>query len=748
MKNLSNNFDRQIKYQKYSHYLLPIAIEPLKYGKLIEQFENKYIIQLNTSNFLVIKVVNNDNLIKFYRKGDLMIEFTDSKITENMFTRIIFDQKFTFENNKLITTEILAGQEFIKIYEDINPLYFFTKNSEINYPIKFEKTYLENTYIFKNYPLESFLLFKLSLIFLIYIILFVIFPENTNEIALAVIPTANIIKLKKKRSFHSWNSIEFKIDNLLFTNELFKSKFNLFWEKVQQKFTENNHMFILFQLKYTNSDFVTIGQLQRLSINDKDWFFNWIINNMDFKSEYYNETAIKSFMFSYGFKDGKAPFKETFKKDLSFQNYKNNKLVISFNHLDYGKFISEIKKENYTQFILQTNENLLVKFNKFEEHNEIEVISGGNIICNFKDEFISDNKFVRIIDDKKFYFEYNKEILFMKDIKNKFIRKIPETKNLKNNFLTLDIETYIKDSVFIVYCISIFDGKTSNSFFLNDFKNPEELIITALKSIMNRKYNRSNVYIHNLAKFDIIFLLKYLVKLGSVKPIIHNGRIIYINFNYGKNLEYQLQFKDSLLLLLRSLDTLSKSFKVENPKSMFPHFFVNENNLNYIGEVPDLKHFDKKKIKLKDYNKYKDNFNGNWNLRYETIKYCELDCRSLFQVIFKFTEMIFDLFKKNVHHYPTLPSLAFAIYRTKFMENENIPQLSGKIANDIRSGYTGGAVDVYIPKPKPGVKIKGIDINALYPSQMQSQVMPVGKITYFVGNIRAIDLNAFGFFYC
>ena len=122
MTNFTNNFDRQIKYQKYSHYLLPIAIEPLKYGKLIEQLENKYIIQLNTSNILVIKTVDNDNFIRFYRKGDLMIEFIDSKVTENIFTRIIFDQKFTFENNKLITTEILNGQEFIKIYEDINPL--------------------------------------------------------------------------------------------------------------------------------------------------------------------------------------------------------------------------------------------------------------------------------------------------------------------------------------------------------------------------------------------------------------------------------------------------------------------------------------------------------------------------------------------------------------------------------------------------------------------------------------------------
>jgi DNA polymerase type B, organellar and viral len=124
---------------------------------------------------------------------------------------------------------------------------------------------------------------------------------------------------------------------------------------------------------------------------------------------------------------------------------------------------------------------------------------------------------------------------------------------------------------------------------------------------------------------------------------------------------------------------------------------------------------------LAEYNKYKANFKNNWNLKSEVIKYCNLDCISLYQILFKFNDMIFSLFGKNIHHYPTLPSLAFAIFRSNFMDEENIPQLSGKIANDIRSGYTGGAVDMYIPEPPKGVKIKSLDVNSLYPSQMATQ---------------------------
>jgi hypothetical protein len=110
--------------------------------------------------------------------------------------------------------------------------------------------------------------------------------------------------------------------------------------------------------------------------------------------------------------------------------------------------------------------------------------------------------------------------------------------------------------------------------------------------------------------------------------------------------------------------------------------------------------------------------------------------------------MIFKFFKINIHKYPTLPSLAFAIFRSTFMIENIIPQLSGKIAFDIRSGYTGGAVDVYIPESNPNKLMKCYDVNSLYPSVMFNKELPVANPTYFKGNILDIDPNAFGFFYC
>jgi hypothetical protein len=114
-----------IRYQNHSHYKLPITMNPLEYGTLIEQIGNKYIIQLNTFNILIINEKDNENFIKLFRKGEFVFEFKDLKISENSFARFIQDQKYTFKNSKLVSTEILSVYGNILIYplyEDINAL--------------------------------------------------------------------------------------------------------------------------------------------------------------------------------------------------------------------------------------------------------------------------------------------------------------------------------------------------------------------------------------------------------------------------------------------------------------------------------------------------------------------------------------------------------------------------------------------------------------------------------------------------
>ena len=55
---------------------------------------------------------------------------------------------------------------------------------------------------------------------------------------------------------------------------------------------------------------------------------------------------------------------------------------------------------------------------------------------------------------------------------------------------------------------------------------------------------------------------------------------------------------------------------------------------------------------------------------------------------------------------------------------------------------------MFIPTNEPGKLVYGYDVNSLYPSVMQSCEVPVGKPTYFEGDIRKIEPDAFGFCYC
>jgi hypothetical protein len=67
-------------------------------------------------------------------------------------------------------------------------------------------------------------------------------------------------------------------------------------------------------------------------------------------------------------------------------------------------------------------------------------------------------------------------------------------------------------------------------------------------------------------------------------------------------------------------------------------------------------------------------------------------------------------------------------------------------------------VDVYIPHNRITsftakikamfVKLYQYDANSLFPTVMANHPMPIGKPIVFKGDIRRVDPNAFGFFYC
>lgn len=211
---------------------------------------------------------------------------------------------------------------------------------------------------------------------------------------------------------------------------------------------------------------------------------------------------------------------------------------------------------------------------------------------------------------------------------------------------------------------------------------------------------------------------------------MRDGRMINIKFRYKINEKKEglLKFRDFLLLLPDSLRDLAESFGVES-KSFCPYEFVNNPNvdLSYVGPIPSYDLW-------KDISRFEfDNLNQeNWSLREQTIKYCIQDCITLHQILMEFNALVFKNWKLNISKFPTIASLALAIFKSNFLKKNIIPKLNGQIALDIRNAFTGGRIDSIRPYSE---NQQQYDVNSLYPYIMANKEIPVGPIKYFEGDI-------------
>jgi hypothetical protein len=324
-----------------------------------------------------------------------------------------------------------------------------------------------------------------------------------------------------------------------------------------------------------------------------------------------------------------------------------------------------------------------------------------------------------------------------KEYNPKFISKSKLDKAFTDNIYTADIETLTKIDdkgrrYFEAYSVAYYDGNNAKSYYVSDYNNWEEMMNKFFNDLFSLNLKNTDIYFHNLSGFDINFLLKPLLNIEGVKSeiMLREDKFIQIKITYGKG---SFNLKDSLLLLPGSLMNLSKSFKIETPKEIFPRkLFENETfSADFISKnVPDYnKYFNHSEVSLDDYKKYSESFKGKvWSLKTETLKYVDIDCISLHQILIKFGNIIYNRWGIDIKHTPTLPALCLKIYRAKYMPKNTIPIITGIPYRDIKQSYTGGSTDMYIPY---GENIFCYDINSLYPTAMKNYKYPTGKYYAF-----------------
>lgn len=566
-----------------------------------------------------------------------------------------------------------------------------------------------------------------------------------------------------------WTNIEYPVKDQIINNKLISNTLNRFWKYNIIGLTDEQYLMILFRIKISESgDIKTVTKMQKITKKDLELLKSYLSLKLGVAQDAYFELPISSIIISYGIREYKY-LKDTFvntlredevdKNKISTHTWYSHKLPIEVNINKYGYILNSI--ENVMYNIKVDNKTLLTI--KIEErdgykYHLIDFIKNNKKLYSFEDKILDEKRLVRTIGRTIIDYTVGGYPSYRTFKKYKKIDKVKPDPKIITNIITADIETYstpcvsckesrlrcLRREVMVPYLACFYKkGVAAQGTYVFN-KNPEDLFKEFFDLLFTRAHNKHQIYFHNLAGFDNFFFFKYLIKFGyKVKPIIHNGKFIQITVKKGK---YTYKLKDSYLLLPQSLDKLGKSFNVESggaTKSIFPYLL---SDLDYVGDYPEYKYFNK--VKEAEYLRYKREYllhNESWTFREESIKYCINDCKVLYQVLMKFNQLIFTSFKKNISGYPTAPSLAFGIYRTLFLKKDTIPMITGKIKRDIQLGYTGGSTELFIPKNPIGTKIYGYDVNSLYPSVMIKLPYPIGDPTYFEGG--GINKDSFGFYY-
>jgi DNA polymerase type B, organellar and viral len=255
---------------------------------------------------------------------------------------------------------------------------------------------------------------------------------------------------------------------------------------------------------------------------------------------------------------------------------------------------------------------------------------------------------------------------------------------------------------------------------------------------MNPLLNGYTFYVHNLGRFDSIFIIKSLVvnKNITITPIWKDNAILSLTIKYN---DFKIILLDSLQLISGSLENILISFNCSIKKGHFPYKAVSKKSLFYIGNKP-LKKFYENNISDQEYLSIP---NTNWSLKNETLKYLKSDVEGLLEVVTKFKDSIFDKYSLDITKFKTLPGLVLAVYTSSYIPDNlksEIKMIKGELEKEIRGSYFGGNVDIFINKMDKGYYY---DINYQYSTAMLND-MPVGEPLLSLET----DLNKiFGFVY-
>ena len=319
------------------------------------------------------------------------------------------------------------------------------------------------------------------------------------------------------------------------------------------------------------------------------------------------------------------------------------------------------------------------------------------------DEFISENSFIRTIGEYKYHIT-NGTVAYWERLYNFPDMMMPNRDKKKHDTKigTLDLETFslgcgtdllggglgelsvysggcaLNTGYKALYYIDSATGLNTGDDIIQKLFG--DLFDHIAENVKGR--NNYTLYAHNLGRFDSVFILKSLAKAGyEFNAKWQENDILSVKI-YDKERNLTIKLMDSIKLIPNSLEKILISYGCTINKGLFPHKFINKDNLNYIGPKPDIKYFleDHKmnELKLMVYNDLPEIF----NIKEQCLEYLEKDILGLLDVMNQVSFNYFNEYKLNVTKYATLPSISLAIYGYWFKDNKHsIKMIKGPLEN-------------------------------------------------------------------
>ena len=539
----------------------------------------------------------------------------------------------------------------------------------------------------------------------------------------------------------------------------------------QDKYIENFFYSLVdiinvFEDRY-NAENINIIQIMYIVINDIPKLKIQNVNKIKLNKEFVNTKEIKE---KYNSKFLPLTCDLNYYGKLLLKN--EYLTLISKLNLDksLGKNVLIDIKDIDLVYIYNNKLIIIKKLNTQTFSKEVYSVESGLFYYKAVDTSIDQNTFTRSISNTCFTIS-NGSIINVTNKKKlqpiKYYGK--QYKSSANPYIgTLDLETFVDtDGISKVYALGFYTyieekrGVDPVTYFLQKNETFSELLINCFNNILSKMYNDYTFYTHNFGSFDSIFILKilteYNIQVGfeyyKLKTTFRDNKLLKLvvsvkklNDVTKKEQLYKISIVDSYNILNKKLSKLGDLFESNVTKGYFPYSFVKLNTLNYIGNTPSIDYW---------YNQYKDNisieeynnlYNTHWNLRYECINYLNRDLLSLYSIIKKFNNYIYEIYDTQMTDCLTISRLAMNIFIKDYLGDSKLPIVKKGMYNDIKNAYYGGVTEVYKPY---GENLYYYDVNSLYPFSSKNAMCGT-NCTYMedLGNDGLKLYELFGFFYC